>query len=158
MPGDKHLIQCHCILPQYKKMPNPIFHKFVVFSEIDADGDVIPKLVKCNNCGVIHKVTDFCRSEFIHGVEDTISIIGIGDLRPNVPDSVSEILDNHKCDVATWEQVNDVIKNLEWGSRIVISKEKLFDSTQIKQIVIENIDSVRVESHLRKDEISRTLK
>ena len=46
-------------------MDNPLFHKFTVFSEFDSEGEIIPKIAKCNNCGVIHKVIDFCRSEII---------------------------------------------------------------------------------------------
>ena len=63
MQGFKHLVQCHCILPQYRKMKDPVFHKFVVFSTIDKKDNVEPKNVQCNNCGVIHKVFDICKSE-----------------------------------------------------------------------------------------------
>ena len=43
MPGIKHLIQCHCILPQYRNIDDPIFHKFIVFSKMDSNGDLIPR-------------------------------------------------------------------------------------------------------------------
>ena len=80
MSGFKHLIQCHCILPQYRKLDNPIFHKFVVFSKFGDDEDVIPKIVKCNNCDVAHKVTDFCKSEIMLDGED-VHILSVGDIR-----------------------------------------------------------------------------
>lgn len=153
MAGIKHLIQCHCILPQYKKLPDPVFHKFVTFSSIDADGDVIPSIARCNNCGVIHKIVDFCTSEFIHGIEDTNAISEIKDIRSNIPEKISQILEDNKCDVATWLQVDDILKNEEWGSWVVLSKESLVGSTQIKQLIIDGIDKLKIESHLRKDEI-----
>ena len=72
--GIKHLVSCHCVLPQFRKMKNPIFHKFVVFSKLEND-NVVPKIAKCNNCGVLHKVIDICKSEFIHGHEDSVRSI-----------------------------------------------------------------------------------
>ena len=35
--GVKHLIQCHCVLPQYRNANPPMFHKFVTFSVVDDD-------------------------------------------------------------------------------------------------------------------------
>ena len=70
----KHLIECHCILPQYKKAPKPVFHKFIVFSEIDNDV-VEPTYVQCNNCGAVHKIYDFCKSEIIVGRDELRTIL-----------------------------------------------------------------------------------
>jgi hypothetical protein len=153
MAGIKHLIQCHCILPQYKKLPDPVFHKFVTFSTIDEDGDVIPSVSRCNNCGVVHKIVDFCTSEFIYGLEDTFAITEIKDLRSNIPEKILQILDDNKCDIATWQQVDDILRNEEWGSWVILSKVALKGSTQIKQLTIDGIDKLKIESHLRKDEI-----
>ena len=42
--GVKHLIECHCILPQFKKKQPPIYHKFTVYSKFNSDtGNVIEK-------------------------------------------------------------------------------------------------------------------
>ena len=65
--GQKHLIKCRCVLPQFKKLDNPPVHKFVVFSALNEEGNVVTKYAQCNNCGVIHKVTDLCTSEIIPG-------------------------------------------------------------------------------------------
>ena len=125
MAGDKHLIQCHCVLPQFRKRPDPIFHKFVVFSNISESGDVMPKIVKCNNCGVLHKVTDFCKSEMIYGIDESFATMTIADLSRQIPDSIKEILETHRCDIATWEQVGDIIQNNEWGTSSVIAKDTI---------------------------------
>jgi len=60
--GMKHLIECHCILSQYRDRQDAIYHKFIVFSEVDEGDTVIPKFVNCNNCGICHNVIDLCKS------------------------------------------------------------------------------------------------
>ena len=60
MRGQKHLIECHCILPQYRRALNTVYHKFVVFSEIDDSDTVVPKFAQCNNCGVIGHLAGQC--------------------------------------------------------------------------------------------------
>jgi hypothetical protein len=153
MPGYKHLIQCHCVLPQYRTMPDPVFHKFTVFSKVDESDNVVPKLVKCNNCGVIHKVLDFCKSEVSHGIEESIAIVSIKDIRSFIPLPLSEVLDSHNCDIATWEQVDDIFENGQWESVVTISRQRLSGSTQIKQILIKEGGLFKIQSHLRQDEI-----
>ena len=61
--GIKHHIQCLCVLPQYRKKENPPYHEFVVFSIIDESDTMEEKHAQCNNCGVIHRVIDVCKSE-----------------------------------------------------------------------------------------------
>ena len=68
--GTKHLIQCHCLLPQYRNKPDPVFHKFPVFSVIDESDTVILKYAECNNCGAAHKVYDICKSEILTGRDE----------------------------------------------------------------------------------------
>jgi len=155
MPGTKHLIQCHCILPQYRNMETPIFHKFVAYSKEDENGDIIESISKCNNCGIIHKIVDFCKSEIVYGAEDIISIISIEDIRENIPNKIIDILDAHMCDLATWEQVSDIFENKEWGSIVNLSASRLGDSTQIKTLVIKDSEKFKIDSHVRQDSITR---
>ena len=155
MPGSKHLIQCHCILPQYRKLEIPIFHKFIVFSTTDKSGDVIPKIAKCNNCGVAHKIVDFCKSEVISAVEDSISVISIDDLRNTLPEKICAILDKHKCDTATWEQTSDIFENNLWESSINLSSQKISGMTQIKSLTISGINEYKIEVNIRQDDIAR---
>jgi len=134
-------------------MDDPIFHKFTVFSKIDSDGDIVPKLVSCNNCGVTHKIVDICKSELNHGIEDSIAVSSIEDIKSNLPKDLSSILDSHKCDISTWEQVEDIFDNEEWGSRVVISRVSTSDSTQLKCLIIKNQQTYKIETHLRQDSI-----
>ena len=59
MSGQRHLIECHCILSIYKNKNPAIYHKFSVYSMIDKKTNkVMPKYVNCNNCGVTHLVEE----------------------------------------------------------------------------------------------------
>jgi len=151
--GLKHLIQCHCVLPQFRNLSTPVFHKFVVFSKTDESDDIVPKLCKCNNCGVTHKVFDFCKSEISYGSDDNLAVVSPEDIRENLPERISEILDSHKCDVATWEQVDDIFENNIWNESVVISRQMVSGATQLKRLLIKNRNSFKIETHLRQDDI-----
>jgi citrate lyase subunit beta/citryl-CoA lyase len=91
MQGIKHLIQCHCILPQFRNLKEPKFHQFSVFSIID-DSDVIePKLVACNNCGILHRVVDVCKSEIVTNREDSASSMKREDFNLSLEDDTLTI-------------------------------------------------------------------
>jgi len=153
VPGSKHLIQCHCILPQFRNMNNPLFHKFVVYSKVDPEGDVMPRLVSCNNCGVTHKIIDFCKSEIVHGVEDSTATLSIDDIKSYLPDKIINVLEAHTCDIATWEQVADVFEDNAWGSIINISSQQVGDSTQIKTLTIRGSSAFKIDAHIRQDDL-----
>ena len=56
------------MLPQFRKSSEPVFHKFVCFSVIDEDDDLVQKFCECNNCGVVYNS------------EENISIMSIDDI------------------------------------------------------------------------------
>ena len=135
MEGLKHLIQCQCILPQYRGQPNPVFHSFVAFSLIDDNDEMIEKTVQCNNCGAIHKVTDIAKSEFL-GKDESRSVISTKDVEANLPQAVVDILKSYECDVATWEQVDFSISNQKWGSKVILTREREGDKIMGKLLTI----------------------
>ena len=79
--GIKHLIECHCVLPQFRNRLDAVYHRFVVFSIIDADDNMVPKYAQCNNCGVIHKVIDVMTSEVALGNDNDAAVISIDDIK-----------------------------------------------------------------------------
>ena len=81
LTGIKHLIECHCILPQYRGRKETVFHKFVVFSIVDASDTCIPKYVQCNNCSAVHKVYDICKSEIIPGRDELKTVVSIEEVK-----------------------------------------------------------------------------
>lgn len=123
MQGVKHLIQCHCVLPQFKNSKEPVFHKFVVFSLIDDSDTVQPKFAQCNNCGVIHKVVDICKSE-LTSREDSVSISKIEDIKFSLSNELTRVLDSYQCDLATWEQAEWIYLNKLWDQWIILTREE----------------------------------
>ena len=149
MQGQKHLIKCRCILPQFKNSPEPPNHHFIVFSEIDDDDNVKQKLAQCNNCGVIHKITDICTSEIVEKKEDSKSIITIDDLKSTLNANLVSILEKNSSDLATWENVKFIIENKLWGSPVTISSE-VEDKSRIGKILI-----ILGDSFFKIDQFSR---
>jgi hypothetical protein len=124
LSGIKHLIQCHCILPQFKESRDPVFHKFAVFSILDEESDTVqPKFAQCNNCGIIHKVVDVCRSE-LTTKEESKTLPSIVDIRLSLPKSLSEVLDSYQSDISTWEHAEWIYLSKMWDSWIILTKEE----------------------------------
>ena len=98
------MVECHCVLPQYRNKVPTVYHSITVFSIIDESGTVIPKHAACNNCGVIHNVYDICKSEIIPGRENG-AVMEIEDAKLLLPDSVGQILESYNCDIPIWEHV-----------------------------------------------------
>ena len=151
--GTKHIIQCHCILPQYKMMKDPVFHKFIVFSLIDSNDDIIPKFSQCNNCGVIHKVIDICKSEIVHGFEDESAILNIADIKTSLSKDIVSILETYNCDIATWENAKFIYDNKLWGDSFVISRESIDGSIQIKTLVVIDDKKIKIDAMLEQVDI-----
>lgn len=149
--GQKHLIKCRCILSQFKSKTNPPFHHFTVFSEIDDDGNVKEKYSQCNNCGIIHKIIDICKSEIIDKKESSNSIITIDDIKSSVHQNLINILEKNGADLATWESCQFSIENKLWGSRVTITSELEDESRVGKFIVILGEALFKVDSFSRKE-------
>jgi len=150
--GQKHLISCRCILPQFKNSNNPVVHKFVVFSEVK-DGNVVVKFAQCNNCGIIHKVIDICNSEIMSNKENMSSIMSIDDIRSFLNPKLVSILERHNCDLPTWEQAKYIVENKRWGEFLILASDSENEEKIIKfaQIISEGL--FKVDSKIRKDSI-----
>ena len=105
--GFKHLIRCRCTLPQFKNMASPPQHMFVVFSVINDDDSVEPKFAQCNNCGIVHKVIDICKSEFT-SKETMTSLMSIDDVKVGLNPKLVSVLERYDVDLPTWEAVKSV--------------------------------------------------
>lgn len=126
MQGVKHLIQCHCVLPQYKNAAEPIFHKFVVFSIIDDSDTVQPKFAQCNNCGIVHKVVDICKSE-LTAREEAKALPNIEDIKFSISPELVRVLESYQCDLATWEQAEWITLTKSWDQWIMLVREESDD-------------------------------
>ena len=147
--GQKHLVKCRCVLPQFKRLENPPAHKFIVFSAIQDNGDVVVKYAQCNNCGVIHRVTNICTSEIMPGKENSAAILQIEDIKNSINSNFSSILEANMADLPTWEAVKFIVENKKWGEFVVLSTETEGDEIIGKYIRILGENLCNVETFSR---------
>jgi len=150
--GQKHLVKCRCVLPQFKKLVHPIVHQFTVFSIINDDDTVKPKFSQCNNCGIIHRIIEIGHSEIIKGREAMSSIITIEDVKSSLPEQLVSILENNKADLPSWEAAQFMYENKKWDQFIVLTSDIEGDIKQGKYLRILGEKLFKIESYLR-DEI-----
>ena len=134
----KHLVECNCILPQFKRVQPPLFHKFVVFSEIDdKTQNLISTYVKCNNCGAVHRVYEVSKSERTKN-ENTKGIVSIDELKLGIPEKLSIILEKYEAQLPIWQEINFIIENKLWGKEIILAKESE-DTKQHKRLLFTTL-------------------
>jgi hypothetical protein len=143
--GIKHLIKCRCVLPQFKNSNSPPQHRFIAFSVVNDDDSVVPRFVQCNNCGIIHKIVDVCRSEFTVK-EDMTSLKTIEDVKMSIPEKVAIALERHRADLATWEAVQFIIENKKWGDVVVLSTDEAEGLRQGKYMHVLGENLFKIES------------
>lgn len=149
--GVRHLIECHCILPQFRNRQVPVYHRFIVFSTVD-DDKVNKKLVQCNNCGILHKVVDLCKSEIAHGMEEGVSLRTINDIKLSFPQNLSDFLTQQKSDISIWEYVEFLVDNKQ-EKEITLSKDTKDDVSQLKILHVKADGTFKVKSETRQDEV-----
>lgn len=147
--GIKHLVQCHCVLPQFRNVRPEIFHKFVVFS-ISEDDQVKEKIVQCNNCGVLHRVFDHCKSEIIFGKDSSESVRTVEDIELNLPERLAVYLKSQNIDIATWEQIEWMIEN-SLESEVVIRRDDQGGKTNLKILTIRRDGTFKTRNEIMSD-------
>lgn len=124
----------------------------MVFSVINDDDSVVVKYSQCNNCGLVHKVTDICTSEIITGKEAMSSIISMDDVKASLPANLVNILERNNVDLATWEQAQFLLENKQWGAMVILAQEEDAGVKQGKYVRIMSETFFKVESFTR-DEV-----
>lgn len=147
--GQKHLVKCRCVLPQFKRAANPIQHQFTVFSIINDDNTVKPKFAQCNNCGVIHRVIEISKSEIVQGREAMSSIVTVADIKASLPESLTAILENNHADLPTWEAAQFIYENKQWGNWVVLTSDTEGDIKQGKYVRILGEKLFKIEAYER---------
>lgn len=150
MRGQKHLIECNCVLPQFRKMPDPPFHKFVVFSIVEDDGTVREKRAQCNNCSALHIVNDFCTSTVTVGRDSSNVALTIDDVKSSIPPELRVALEKYELDLATWEQVQFTVENEMWGERVILVAEESSKAVEGKFMQILGSTLFKIGSFERK--------
>ena len=152
MEGIKHIIECHCVLPQYRQSKQIVYHKFVVFSIIDESGTPIEKHAKCNNCGVIHNVIDICKSEICTGLENG-AVMEKEDISLLLPKSVCNILESYDCDTPTYEQTLFVLQNEKYDTHIILQRKEENFNISGKLLKIHKRGKYTIEPYAYKETI-----
>jgi len=142
--GIKHNIQCLCVLPQFRKKQNPPYHEFVVFSIMDESDTLEEKYAQCNNCGVIHRIIDLCKSEIATNRAE-INFLTKKDIRMMLPSPVSETLENYQCDLPTWEQALFVIQEQCWNKFVILEKNTIDDGFEGKILRFKQENKYSIE-------------
>ena len=143
--GIKHLVECHCVLPQFVGRAKPVYHKFVVFSVVDDSDTVIATYEQCNNCGTIHKVYDICRSEIIAGKEQSANVESIKDVKISLPKSLVELFESYKLELPDYQYARFILENELWNSTITLDSETNDGVKNGKIVRFISADRFRVE-------------
>lgn len=151
MKGQRHLVKCRCVLQQFKNAKDPPNHMFVVFSVIRDDDTVVEKIVQCNNCGIVHKIVDICKSKIVSGKEESRSILTIDDVRVSVPKNLADVLDRNKADLPTWEHAKFVLDNKQWGELVLLGSDEENESKHGKYVRILGDNLFKVDSFSREE-------
>jgi hypothetical protein len=151
--GQKHLITCRCVLQQFKSQQNPPFHQFIVFSVIDEETDEVQvKLSQCNNCGIVHKVVDICKSEILS--KDSInSLTTTDDIKINLPEKLLSVLERYELSLPAWEHINFIIENELWGDSEVLSCDNIDGIAQGKYITFYGKNLFKIEQYTKEETI-----
>ena len=139
--GIKHLIECHCTLKIFKNGDEIIYHKFPVYSKINDEDRLEVKMTKCNNCGVIHKIVDVCKSEIISGKDDSISVVTKEDLDLQIDPRITNVLRTNECDISVWEHVADIIEEERWNYILSLWKTYVEIIAQINEMEFNGVQS-----------------
>lgn len=131
-------------------MQNPPQHQFLVFSTLDNDLPIF-KYAQCNNCGVIHKIVDICKSEILQNKENMSSIMTIDDIRHNLPQNLVDILDRNQAELPAWEQASFILENKEWGNFVILQQETEAGVVQGKYVRIMSESFFKIESFTRNE-------
>ena len=141
----KHLVECNCVLPQFLKTNPPVFHQFVVFSELNpGNGDVVASYAQCPNCLAIHRVTEVGESRALPK-ETLAALPKKEELKLGLPPELSVVLESYHCDLPTWQEVRHILDHQMWGSRVVLSKDSLDGVVSGKVLVIAGGTLFRID-------------
>jgi len=147
--SQRHLIECHCVLPIYKNKKNPVYHKISVYSKIDKNsGKVLPKYVNCNNCGITHYVVEICKSEIKLGNEDIASVRTVSDIKVSLPEKLVKILEEYNSEIDIYEEAEDAIENNLYPKNIVLSREIIGEDQNYKILKLLGYDKYRILSEI----------
>jgi hypothetical protein len=149
--GLKHLVRCRCTLPQYKHVKNAPLHQFPVFSIIDDNNQVVVKFAQCNNCGIIHKVSEINKSEILPNREHLSSLLSLDEIKTTIPAQLAAIFESNDVDITSWEAARFIIEQKQWGNFILLNVDTAEGIKQGKYVVILGENLFRIDSFISEE-------
>ena len=146
----KHLVECQCVLSIFKNKSKPIYHKLPVFSLVDENDNIKEKYIMCDNCGIIHHVTEVSKSKIMWGKENIRSlVVSKEDIKFNLEaqgfNTLVSLLEKNLSPVADWENVEYFIENKKSGI-VLLNKEEIDDN-----IIVQFIDFEEGKFKIKKE-------
>jgi hypothetical protein len=148
----KHLIECHCVLPQYRNRVDLVYHKFAVFSLLESD-NVVEKLVRCNNCDAVHRVYDVCKSEIFIGDLDLTTIRMPQEILSELPVGLKESLAPLSLDMCTLEHILWCVENNK-QEKLPLRKDTVKGKLFVKFITLRADGKWKFETESHSTEIN----
>lgn len=139
------MVECNCILPQYAKIKPPIFHKFIVFSEITDQGEFVPSFAKCNNCFAIHKIVEVFQSKTI-AKENVSSLPKEEELKRGLNDELVSMVQEYDPEIHVWQEIDFIVKNRLWGKTVTLTKENVDGLITGKFLLIAGKNLFKIDS------------
>lgn len=146
----KHLIECRCTLAQYKNREPPVFHSFVVFSIVGEDGMIQPSFELCNNCNVLHKIIETGTSQILKK-DELKSALTVEEIKSGFPVNLQKLIKSYDLDLATCKEIKFLLEQEMWGKGVVLSKERMDDTTVGKYLIILGEELFKIDSFERED-------
>jgi hypothetical protein len=139
------MVECNCVLPQFLSVHPTVWHKFVVFTEINSDGSVKPHYAQCNNCKAVHKIVEISKPTERVNKESSMLIPTIEDIEGQIPEKYSSLLKRYNAPLHVWQSVKFIIENGKWGTAILLSKEKENNHVAGKFVIILSEQMFKLE-------------
>jgi hypothetical protein len=128
-----------------------VYHKFVVFSEVDDSDTVVASNVQCNNCGTVHKIYDICKSEISAGKDESAAVEKKEDVALSLPKQLVELMETYSLEICDYQMARHIIENKSWNTTIVLSFESEGEKSSGKILKFLAEDRFRVESFSRQE-------
>ena len=117
------------------------------------DADFTESFAQCNNCGIIHRIIDFCKSEILESKEDLRVIPTIDDISLSLPNDLVRALNSSSVDLATFQLAQFLLEHEKWNSKIVLDKEEVDGFVTGKSLVFLAANKFRIEPFTYSTEI-----
>jgi len=108
------------------------------------------KIVQCNNCGVLHRVYDYCKSEILLGKESGSSVRTVEDVELSLPERLAAYLKSQNVDIATWENVEWLVDNSH-EAEVVIRRDEQSGKTNLKILTIKKDGTFKTRNEIISD-------